>query len=257
MLSAAEIRNVKFTKAMGGYKQEEVDVLLDKIEADYAQFDRAIKEYRAKIEAMNKEIESLKSSQNSIQNVLLSAQKLADQIVDEANQKSEQIVKNAEANIDVITAKEKELATAFELKAQERKAKLENELADMVKTAQIKADSMKAAAEDSVARQQLLYDRLKMEMSAFKAAVSAKYKEHLELLKAMPDVAPMDPKRIAEVVAAAVDKAPKPEDFISAAGGITEPAVNNAVKTDNSAETVKSDKGFMVTGDTHAEETEE
>ena len=62
MLSAAEIRNVKFTKAMGGYKQEEVDVLLDKIEADYAQFDRAIKEYRAKIEAMNKEIESLKSS---------------------------------------------------------------------------------------------------------------------------------------------------------------------------------------------------
>lgn len=39
----------------------------------------------------------------------------------------------------------------------------------MVKTAQIKADSMKAAAEDSVARQQLLYDKLKMEMSAFKA----------------------------------------------------------------------------------------
>ena len=47
MLSAAEIRNVKFTKSKSGYKQEEVDVLLDKIEADYAQFDRAIKEYRA------------------------------------------------------------------------------------------------------------------------------------------------------------------------------------------------------------------
>ena len=59
MISAAEIRNVKFTKSMGGYKQEEVDVLLDRIEADYAQFDRAVKEYRAKIEAMNKEIESL------------------------------------------------------------------------------------------------------------------------------------------------------------------------------------------------------
>ena len=127
----------------------------------------------------------------------------------------------------------------------------------MVKTAQIKADSMKAAAEDSVARQQLLYDKLKMEMSAFKAAVSAKYKEHLELLKAMPDVAPMDPKRIAEVVSAAVDKAPKPESFIEAAGGITEPEVNNKVVYDNSAEAVKSDKGFMVTGDTPADENEE
>lgn len=257
MLSAAEIRNVKFTKAMGGYKQEEVDVLLDKIEADYAQFDRAVKEYRAKLEAMNKEIESLKTSQNSIQNVLVSAQKLADQIVDEAKQKSEQIVKNAEANIEIMTAREKELATAFDLKAKERKDKLEKELADMVKTAQIKADSMKAAAEDSVARQQLLYDKLKMEMSAFKAAVSAKYKEHLEMLKALPDTAPMDPKRIAEVVSAAVDKAPKPESFIAEAGGITEPVANNTAASDNNAEAVKSSKGFMVTGDTSDEEIEE
>ena len=256
MLSAAEIRNVKFTKAMGGYKQEEVDVLLDKIESDYAQFDRAIKEYRTRLEAMNKEIESLKSSQNSIQNVLVSAQKLADQIVDEAKQKSEQIVKNAETSIEVITAREKELAAAFELKAKERKESLEKELSDMVKTAQIKADSMKAAAEDSVARQQLLYDKLKMEMSAFKAAVSAKYKEHLEMLKALPDTAPMDPKRIAEVVSAAVDKVPKPESYITARDEAREPAVNSA-KPEKSAEPVKPDSGFKVTGDTSADEAEE
>ena len=254
MLSAAEIRNVKFTKSMSGYKQEEVDVLLDKIEADYAQFDRAIKDYRAKIESLDKEIESLKSSQNSIQNVLLSAQKLADQIVDEAKQKSEQIVKNAEVNIEVITAREKELATAFELKAQERKANLEKELADMVKTAQIKADSMKAAAEDSVARQQLLYDKLKMEMSAFKAAVSAKYKEHLEMLKLLPDTAPMDPKRIAEAVSAAVDKAPKPESFIAAYTVTAQPPQNDKV---DSTQPVKPNKGFMVTDDTPAENDEE
>ena len=30
MLSANEIRNVRFSTAMGGYKKEEVDVLLDK-----------------------------------------------------------------------------------------------------------------------------------------------------------------------------------------------------------------------------------
>ena len=253
MLSAAEIRNVKFSKSMGGYKQEEVDVLLDRIESDYAQFDRAVKEYRAKIEAMDKEIESLKSSQNSIQNVLVSAQKLADRIVDEAKQKSEQIVKNAETNLEVITAREKELATAFELKAQERKAKLEKELADMVKTARIKADSMKAAAEDSVARQQLLYDKLKMEMSAFKAAVSAKYKEHLEMLKALPDVAPMDPKRIAEVVSAAVDKAPNPESFIKTAD-LTAPVYT---EKETSVPVAKPDSGFTVADEAPAEETEE
>ena len=251
MLNAAEIRNVKFTKAMGGYKQEEVDVLLDRIEADYAQFDRVIKEYKTKIDSMNKEMETLKNSQNSIQNVLLSAQKLADQIVDEAKQKSEEIVNNAQSNIEVITAREKELATAFDIKAKERKEKLQKELDDMVKTAQIKADSMRAAAEDSVARQQLLYDKLKMEMSAFKAAVSAKYKEHLEMLKALPDTVPMDPKRMAEIVAAAVDKAPSAESFIkneADAEKINQPA--------EAPKPVKNQEGFKI-ADESAEEKED
>ena len=103
MLSAAEIRNVKFTKAMGGYKQEEVDVLLDRIEADYNQFDRTLKECRLKIDTMNKEMENLKNSQNSIQNVLISAQKLADQIVEEAKQKSEDTTQSmrSEAQVSV------------------------------------------------------------------------------------------------------------------------------------------------------------
>lgn len=255
MLSAAEIRNVKFTKAMGGYKQEEVDVLLDRIETDYNQFDRVIKEYKAKIESMNAEMESLKNSQNSIQNVLLSAQKLADQIVDEAKQKSAEIINNAQSNIEVITAREKELATAFDIKANERKAKLEKELADMVKTAEIKADSIKAASEDSVARQQMLYDKVKMEMSAFKAAVSAKYKEHLEMLRALPDTAPMDPKHMAEVISAAVDKSPSAESFIENA------KVKNNVKTEvktevkpEPAEEKPADEGFKVADEPDEEE---
>ena len=253
MLSAAEIRNVKFTKAMGGYKQEEVDVLLDRIETDYNQFDRVIKEYKAKIEAMNTEMESLKNSQNSIQNVLLSAQKLADQIVDEAKQKSAEIINNAQSNIEVITAREKELATAFDIKANERKAKLEKELADMVKTAEIKADSIKAASDDSVARQQMLYDKIKMEMSAFKAAVSAKYKEHLEMLRALPDTAPMDPKHMAEVISAAVDKAPSAESFIEDA------EVKSSAKPEVKPEPVSekpADEGFKVADEPEEQEEE-
>lgn len=217
MLSVAEIRNVKFSKAMGGYKQEEVDVLLDRIEADYLQFERTVKEYKARLEAANKEAEALKSSQNSIQNVLVSAQKLADQIVAEAKLKSEEIINGAQADIEAITAREKELATAFELKAQERKTALQKELDEMLATAKLKADGMTAAAADSVARQQLLYDKLKMEISAFKAAVTSKYKEHLEALRTMPETAPMDPKRMAEAVAAALDKAPAPESYLKPA----------------------------------------
>ena len=125
MLSATEIRNIKFSSSVGGYKRDEVDVFLDKIEADYAQYERAIRDYQVRLEEMSKELFDLKEAQASIQNVLLSAQRLADRIVGEAKEKSDEIIKNAEANISVITAHEKELSTTFELKAQERKAALE------------------------------------------------------------------------------------------------------------------------------------
>lgn len=76
------------------------------------------------------------------------------------------------------------------------------------------------------------------------------------MLKALPDVAPMDPKHMAEVVSAAVDKAPKPESFIPSSVK-EEPVKNTESVPDNAAVEVKSDKGFMVTDDTAGEQTEE
>ena len=214
MISATEVRNIKFNRSMSGYKQEEVDIFLDKIEADLAGYERMLSEFQARNEALNKEIEDLKASQNSIQSVLLSAQQLADRIVSEAKEKSEEIIRNAETNISVITTREKELSATFELKAQERKSVLENELNDMIKKTKLKADSITAAAEDSVARQQQLFDKLKVEIAAFKSGISAKYKEHLEILSAIPDSVPSDPTKIAELVSVEFDKAPDVSAFI-------------------------------------------
>lgn len=214
MLTAADIKNITFSKAMGGFKPEEVDVFLDRVEADYVQFDRMLREYQVKIEDLQAEIENYKKSQDSIQNVLLNAQKLADQIVNEAKEKSEEIIRNAESNITVLTAQEKELVTAFEIKASQRKEALEKELETMISKANLKAESITAAAEDSVNRQQVLFDKLKLEIAAFKSAVTAKYKEHLSILQDIPETVQMDPKQMAEVISAKIDKMPNPDDFI-------------------------------------------
>ena len=214
MFTAADIKNVTFSKSMGGFKPEEVDVFLDKVEADYLQFERIIKEYQAKIGELEGRIESFENSQNSIQNVLLSAQKLADQIVDEAKEKSEEIIRNAESNITLITAQEKEISTAFEIKANERKETLEKELEKMIADAKLKADSITAAAQDSVERQQVLFDKLRLEIAAFKSAVTSKYKEHLSILQEIPETVPMDPKKMAEVITAKIDQIPDAESFI-------------------------------------------
>ncbi len=214
MLSATDIKNAKFAKAMSGYKQEDVDILLDQIESDYTQFDRIIRELQSRIEALENENVEFKDNQTSIQNVLLSAQRLADRIVTEAKEKSEEIIQNAESNISVITAKQKELSANFELKAADRKERLERELAEMVRNANLKAESIMAAANDSVARQQLLYDKLKMEIASLKTTVSVKIKEHIESFNALPDSVLMDPTRMAEIVSATFDKEPDPQKFI-------------------------------------------
>ncbi len=206
MLSVAEIRDVKFSKAALGYKSEDVDILLDKIEADYAAFERILKEYELKVETLNSEIDGFKNSQNSIQNVLVSAQGLADRIVKEAKDKSEEIIRSAQANIEAITTKEKELSSAFELKAQEQKNVLEKELKAMVEDAQKKADAITAAAEEKVKHQQMLFDKLRLEISSFKAGVTAKYKEHIELLSKIPDSVQGSPEYIAQVLATSFEK---------------------------------------------------
>ena len=220
MLSVAEIKDVKFSRAIGGYKAEDVDVFLDKIEADYAAFERIIKEYEIKVETLNSEIDGFKNSQTSIQNVLVSAQGLADRIVKEAKEKSEEIIKQAQTNIETITAHEKELSSAFEIKAQEQKNALEKELKTMIENAQKKADDITAVADERVKHQQMLFDKLKLEIAAFKSSVTAKYKEHIELLSKIPDSVPASPEYVAEVLSASYDKiesAPKsePKDVVS------------------------------------------
>ena len=103
MMNANEIKNVRFAAAVGGYKKDEVDVFLDKVEADYEQFEKTLRELNGQINELKTELEDCKNSQGNIQNVLISAQKFADQIVEEAKQKSAEIISSAQESIEKIT----------------------------------------------------------------------------------------------------------------------------------------------------------
>lgn len=200
MLRAEDIRNVKFTRSLNGYKQEDVDVFLDQVEADFLAYEAKLIELNEKNDSLKAQIEEFESSQGRIQNVLLSAQSLADKIVAEAKEKSEEIIKNAQESIVDISNQEKELSEAFELKAQDRKEKLEKELSDMINLAKAKTDAINAAGEESLARQQMLFDKIKAEISLFKTEVMAKYKSHLEILTSIPDTLPEDPNYLAKLM---------------------------------------------------------
>ncbi len=215
MFTAQDIKNISFTSSFKGYKQEEVEAFLDKIEADYINIERLITDYKSQIDSLQAKINEFESAQDSIQTVLLNAQKLADRIVCEAKEKSEEIILRAESNINVITNKEKELSDAFELKANERKANLQAELDILTQKAELKAKSITDAALDAVNRQQVLFDKLKLEISNFKSSITSKYKEHLNLLQSIPDTVDMDPQKLAELITAKIDVEVDINNFIN------------------------------------------
>ena len=238
MFTAEEIKSVSFSKSMSGYKPEEVEIFLDKVEADYQNYEKMLNECKCEIQRLQNEIDSAEHSKNSIQSVLLNAQKLAEQIVEAAKNEGDQMIINARTEIAELEAKAKQEMQTFELAAAERKKVLEMELEQMVKDAQLRADSVTAAANDSVQRQQVLFDKLKLEVAAFKAAVTAKYKEHLTIMQEIPDAVQMDPERMAQVITARLNEAHAAESFIP-----------NAVEE----ATVIEDNGFTI----NTEETEE
>lgn len=208
MYNANDIRNVRFSKQMNGYKQEDVDIFLDSVEEDYKQFDAKLSELNAQVLSLKKENDDLKISQSGLQNVLVSAQKLADQIVADAKKTAEEIIVEAKVRAGEITSSVEEKAAADKLVAEQNKQRAAAEYAEIMKKTAEKSQEMISAAHDSVARQQLLFDKLKLDIVNFKSQVMAIYKEHIDSLSKLPDEVPFDSTRAAEAAAFAFDSKP-------------------------------------------------
>lgn len=61
MLTSKDIKDVTFGKMIRGYNVEEVDMLLDKVQADYVQYERTIEELQRKIQLLNQEFQDSKT----------------------------------------------------------------------------------------------------------------------------------------------------------------------------------------------------
>ncbi len=206
MLSSNDVREVKFSKAMGGYKQEEVDNFLDMVEDDYCQYEAYITNAQKKIEELTAEVEEYKKSQASLQNILVGAQQLADKTVDEAKHQAEAILNEAKEAADSATAQAREMLETFDAQFSERRANAEKKLEEELEILNQKKLATQAATEETVKRQQALFDKTKIEVAAFKKDITELYKKHLELIAQIPDCVTMDAQRAADAVALEIEK---------------------------------------------------
>ncbi len=100
MLTPQEVSSHAFPKAvMGGYNMSSVDEFLDELTDDYSALYKENAALKAKLKVLVEKVEDYRATEDSMRATLLTAQKMADSIVREAETKRDMIL--ARADLDV------------------------------------------------------------------------------------------------------------------------------------------------------------
>ena len=97
MLTPQEVSNHAFTKAMmGGYNMAMVDEFLDELTDDYTSLYKENAALKAKLKVLVDKVEEYRSTEDAMRAALLTAQKMAGSIVQEAEKKRDELLAEAE-----------------------------------------------------------------------------------------------------------------------------------------------------------------
>lgn len=96
MLKPIDIETKDFKKAAFGYSVDEVDSFLDEVIYDYEKLYDENKKLNSTIESLNETVNYYKSMEETIKNTILSAEKNAEESKKIAEQKADNIIKDAE-----------------------------------------------------------------------------------------------------------------------------------------------------------------
>jgi cell division initiation protein len=92
-----ELQNIAFKKSViGGYNEDAVNEVLDKITDDYGVYIHENIELKDKVSVMNEAMQHYKNIEESLKNTLIVAQQTSEDIKKNAYQKAENIIKEAE-----------------------------------------------------------------------------------------------------------------------------------------------------------------
>ena len=147
MLSAKDIREIKFSRSMGGYKTAEVDEFLDRCADTVEELATQNEENTKKMQVLAETVMDYRNQEDSIRSALISAQRMSETVISDARN---------QAN-DIVEAARSEAATIHET----------------------------AQAEIVAEREEL--NRIKREVAEFKAKLLSIYREHLTLINILDD----------------------------------------------------------------------
>ena len=163
MLTPQEIKGIQFDKVMfGGYDMAAVDETLQEIASDYGTLVKENASLKSKLKVLATTIEEYRSVDEAMRKALVTAQNMANEMVREAHEKADEILKNASAVASAkvadlatqISAEEKHLAeakaeTAMFIDAMSKAYKIQSEKLDALRP-DVKVAENSTALEDTL-----------------------------------------------------------------------------------------------------------
>ena len=147
MVTAQNVRDVRFSKTMGGYKTAEVDSFLDQCADTIESLNKDAEENTRKMQVLAETIVDYRNQEDSIRTALMSAQRMSETVIAEANEKASAIIAEAEGKAATIE--------------EETKKRIQAELDELA--------------------------RIQKEVVAFRSRLLATYREHLTLIGVLAD----------------------------------------------------------------------
>lgn len=147
MYTLEEIRNITFTKTLGGYKTAEVDDFIDTCADTVEALVAENEDLKKKMEVLANKVLEYRNEEDSIRTALLTAQRMGDTVLREANHKASLILEDAK----------------------------------------IKAEKIEEVARQQITAEMEELERLKKLVSDFKTQILNVYREHLAMIDVLPD----------------------------------------------------------------------
>lgn len=152
MIASDDVRRVTFDKAMRGYRCEDVDDYLKQVADSLDYLTAENDDLQKKLQVLAQRIEQYRAEEDTLHTALINAQRLGENVIKEAKQKA----------------------------------------ADILRTANIKAEDREMRARDEVELAQQQLANVRKETADFKKSLMDMYRKHIELLSQIPDYAEDD-----------------------------------------------------------------
>ncbi len=189
MLSPKDIAEKRFEKGTFGYKPEDVDAYLLEVAKLVESLVAENEESDEKIIKLVEKINDYRNDEEAIKEALLGAQKQAHQVLSEAQEKSDKMISDAKAEQERVS---RESAEQCDKIVREHKAKCEKIIKENTEKTEHRIKATKLQAEQEAEN----LERLKLEVTRFKAKLIELYNKQLKLIAELPEISEEDIEKI-------------------------------------------------------------